>query len=160
MRKSPNRAEVNPTSQGISAPPRPPSTKTNPVSCDACLPKCRVKIAKVVGKTAASPNPARPAPAWPQGGEVRKFSKAGVSQVAPLFRRAGPNRLPCGARISARHDRWHCQSVCIVGRTMSSLTSTSAGCSMANATARAMASASIAVSVRGLSASAVPASVM
>src|SRR4029077_14390054 len=60
--------------------------------------------------------------------------------------------LPCGARISARHDRWHCQSVCIVGRTMSSLTSTSAGCSMANATARAMASGSIAVSVRGLSA--------
>ena len=52
-----------------------------------------------------------------------------------------------------------CQSVCAVGRTMSSLTSTSAGCSMANVTARAMASASIAVSVRGLSASAVSASV-
>ena len=61
MRKSPSRAEVNPTSQGISAPPMSPSTETNPVSCDVCLPNCRVKIAKVVGKTAASPNLVRPA---------------------------------------------------------------------------------------------------
>ena len=62
MRKSPNPAEVNPTSQGITAPPRPASTKKNPVSCDACLPKCRVKIARVVGNSAASPSPVRPAP--------------------------------------------------------------------------------------------------
>jgi hypothetical protein len=39
----------------------PPSTKTNPVGCDVCLPELRVKIVKVVGKTAASPNPVRPA---------------------------------------------------------------------------------------------------
>ena len=61
-RKSPNRAEMHPTSQGMSAPPKPGNKKDESVSCDACLPNCRVKMAKVVGNTAAIPNPARPAP--------------------------------------------------------------------------------------------------
>jgi hypothetical protein len=58
----PQKSDVQPTSQGMTAPPRLASTKSMPAIRVASAPQRCVKSANVGGKTAASPKPARPAP--------------------------------------------------------------------------------------------------